>query len=59
MDLHRFAFLVMIHEHAAVLTEGRPMLVQVNVIGVETPHVIALPTTFTPSYNSIVIVIAV
>jgi hypothetical protein len=50
MDLHRFAFLVMIHEHAAVLTNGRLVLVRVKVVNVETPQVIALLTTFMPSY---------
>ncbi len=59
MDLHQFAFLVMIHEHATVLTDGRLVLVRVNVVGVETPQVTTLPTTFTPSFNSIVIAIAV
>jgi len=59
MDLHRFIFLVMIHEHAAVLTDGRFVLVRVNVVGVETPQVTALSTTFTPSYISIIIAIAV
>jgi hypothetical protein len=59
MDLHRFAFLVMIHEHAAMLIDGRLALVRVNVIDVETPQVTALPTMFTPSYNIIVIAIAV
>ncbi len=59
MDLHRFAFLVMIHEHATVLIDGRLVLVWVNVVGVETPQVTALPTTFTPSYSSIVVAIVV
>jgi len=58
MDLHRFAFLVMIHEHATVLIDGRLVLVWVNVVGVETPQVTALPTTFR-SYSSIVIAITV
>jgi hypothetical protein len=57
MDLHRFALLVMIHEHATVLTDGRLVLVRVNVVGVETLQVTALPTTFMPSYSNIVIVV--
>ncbi len=38
MDLHRFAFLVMIHEHATMFTNGQLVLVRVNVISVETPR---------------------